>query len=81
MAVSPTTLLAMMKLIELLIVAVEAVVDLGSDIRLKTAAVRKMVEEKRDPTPEEWAAILAEGDALTDRLRSILMEKTGGVPE
>ena len=65
-------LLLILKLIDTLAMGVEMAIDVRARYDAVSAKVRKMVEEDRDPTPEEWA--------LIDQETNVLMEQILGEP-
>ena len=60
---APSTALLVLRLVDLLAMGVQLAPEIRARFDDASARVKRMVEEGRDPTPEEWAEIDAETDA------------------
>lgn len=65
---NPSTVLLLIKAIDLLAMGLEHGISIKDEIDRTTALIRKMVEEGRDPTPEEWADLDSRTDAVMARI-------------
>lgn len=66
---SAATMLTVLKLVDLVATAAVMLPEIRARYDALSALVKTMVEEGRDPTPEEWAALNAETDDLMAQLR------------
>lgn len=67
---NPSTMLAVLKIVDLVATAAVMLPEVRARYDALSAMVKLMVEEGRDPTPEEWAALNDETDSLMEQLRS-----------
>lgn len=66
---NPSTMLAVLKIVDLVATAAVMLPEIRARYDTLSSMVKTMVEEGRDPTPEEWAALNAETDDLMAQLR------------
>lgn len=67
---NPSTMLAVLKIVDLVATAAVMLPEIRARYDALSGMVKTMVEEGRDPTPEEWAALNDETDDLMNQLRS-----------
>jgi hypothetical protein len=65
---SPSSALLIIRLIDLLALGMTVAPEIMARYSALRDKVRQMVEEGRDPTPEEWAAMDAETSDLLGKL-------------
>lgn len=66
----PTTFAFALKLIDLALMAAEEIPLALAALKDGDAKLRTMLDEGRDPTPAEWAALVQQTDALSARLQA-----------
>ena len=67
---SPASLALLLRGLDLLVLGIEMAPAIREAFTDVTAAVKKMAEEGRDPTPEEWARL----DTLRDTIHRQIQE-------
>lgn len=75
---SPELVLLIMKGLDLVAAAMEGSAEWKSTYDRLSDNVKAMVAEGRDPTPEEFASLMAESDDATQRIRDALAGKAVG---
>ena len=65
---TPNTILMVLKLIDLVAMGAQMIPEVKARVDRYSAKIKQMVEEGRDPTPEEWAVLDGETDALMARI-------------
>lgn len=80
---SRETALLLVKVLEIVAAGVALAPTLRRRVDRYTGRVRLMIEEGRDPTPEEWRELLAESDDVSKRIRAAreARERAGEAPE
>ncbi len=66
---SPKTSLLILRLLDLIALGASLAPEIMARYRDISAKVRTMVEEDRDPTPEEWGELDAETEDLFRRIQ------------
>ena len=66
---NPETALLLLKVIDLVAAGLELLPELEARRSAQSEAIRKMIEEARGPSPEEFAALFATSEELTARIR------------
>ncbi|NIT36969.1 MAG: hypothetical protein GTN49_10810 [candidate division Zixibacteria bacterium] len=71
------TVLLLLKVIDGALFAMEHAPALMAKWRGHISKIKKMIEENRDPTPEEWAEVDATAQSQTDALRAVVDQDNG----
>jgi len=69
-------LLLVVKGLEILSAGIRLAPELDARRDRTLEAIREMVREGREPSPEEFEALVAESDALTEEIRSAVQRKS-----
>lgn len=72
---NPATALLILRVLDMLVAGLELAPALKRRASGATARIKVMIEEDRDPTPEEWDELLVETDNLTDSIRAAVEAK------
>lgn len=67
---NPQTILLILKAMDLVVAGVQLVGESKARYNRLSGLIRTLVEEERDPTEEEFAALMAESDAATARIEA-----------
>lgn len=67
---TPATALLVIRVLDLLAFALLKGPEVKARYDRAVAKIRELIEEGREPTPEEFAEVVAESDAATERLRA-----------
>lgn len=65
---NPTTLNAILKLLDLITIGLTLTPVIQASYQRNRALVQQMVDEGRDPTPDEWEALLSDIQENTNEL-------------
>ncbi len=66
---TPALLLIVLRLVDLAVTGILLVPEIRARYDANSAKLRAILEEGREPTPVEFAELLAESDDLTQQLR------------
>ncbi len=71
----PETILLIIKLIDLVATGLALIPEVRARYEEGSAKLRAILEEGREPTPEEFLELLAESDQLTQAIRDAIAAK------